>query len=268
MSREAFVPAPYLTKLWRAIIEFNMIEPGDKLLIGLSGGKDSMFLTAALAEIKAHSPIDFDLACYTVDTMFSPDFPEKELEKFCSHYGLLHYHDKVNVNEVWQERGNTPCFSCAYFRRAATNRRAKELGFNKVVLAHHNDDAVETFLLNLFNSGQLKTFLPVTYLTRSELTVLRPLIYYRESEIVEYGKAIALNPLKNPCPFDGHTQRQDMKELIVTLSKDNPELYSHLASAMRTASTQELWPEKLSQKAWLPLFRGFWQKNKKHKEEE
>ena len=86
--------------------------------------------------------------------------------------------------EAWKNRGNTPCFSCAYFRRAATNRKAGELGFNKIALAHHNDDAVETFLLNLLNSGQQKTFLPVTFLTRTQLTVLRPLIYYREHGLV------------------------------------------------------------------------------------
>lgn len=262
MSQNCFVPAPYLTKLWRALIEFKMLEDGDKLLIGLSGGKDSMFLTAALAEIHRHSPIKFDLACYTVDTMFSADFPAQELEEFCAQYGLKHYHDQVNVNEVWRERGNTPCFSCAYFRRAATNRRAKELGFNKIVLAHHNDDAVETFLLNLLNSGQLKTFLPVTYLSRTNLTVLRPLIYYRESEIINYGQEIKLKPLKNPCPYDGYTQRQSMKELISTLSANNPDLYAHLASALRTTDTQELWPAKISQQDWLPIFRSFWQKNK------
>jgi tRNA 2-thiocytidine biosynthesis protein TtcA len=262
MSKTNYVPAEYLTKLWRALIEFQMLKAGDKLLIGLSGGKDSMFLTAALAEVKLHSPVPFELACYTVDTMFSPDFPEKELADFCAQYGLKHYHDKVNVNEVWQHRGNTPCFSCAYFRRAATNRKAGELGFNKVVLAHHNDDAVDTFLLNLLNSGQLKTFLPVTYLSRTQLTVLRPLIYYRESEIIAYGQKLGLKPLKNPCPYNGKTQRQEMKELIVNLSKKNPELYAHLSSALRQSKEQELWPEKLSQQASLLLFRDFWQKNK------
>ncbi len=260
MPNTPYVPASYLAKLWRALIEFKMLEKGDKLLIGLSGGKDSMFLTAALAEIQKHSPLPFELACYTVDTMFSDSFPEKELSSFCRQFNLTHFHDQVNVPELWQDRGNTPCFSCAYFRRAATNRRARELGFNKVVLAHHHDDAVETFLLNLFNSGQLKTFLPVTYLSKSQLTVLRPLIYYREDEVRTYGKEIGLVPLKNPCPYDGHTQRQALKELIVTLSQNNPELYAHLATAMRHNPDSELWPKKISQKEWLPLFRDFWQK--------
>ena len=105
---------------------------------------------------------------------------------------------------------------------AATNRKAKELGCNKVALAHHNDDAVETLLLNLFNSGQPKTFMPSTYLTKSGITVIRPLLFYRESEIIANGKEIGLVPLKNPCPYDGKTQRQEMKEMVVRLENRCP----------------------------------------------
>lgn len=158
MSRTPFVPAELLSKLWRAVIEFDMLQAGDRILIGLSGGKDSMFLTAALAEIQKYAPMPFELACYTVDAMFSPAFPKAELEAFCGYYGLKHYSEKVDVNSAWQNKGNTPCFTCAYFRRAATNRTALELGFNKVALAHHHDDAVETFLMNVLTSGQLRTF--------------------------------------------------------------------------------------------------------------
>ncbi|MFA7068314.1 MAG: tRNA 2-thiocytidine biosynthesis TtcA family protein [Acidaminococcaceae bacterium] len=260
MPKTPFLPAEYLTKLWRSLIEFHMLAEGDKILIGLSGGKDSMFLTAALAEVQKHAPVHFELACYTVDSMFDNNFPAQKLEDFCHQFGLVHYHEQVNVMKVWKGRGNTPCFSCAYFRRAATNRKACELGFNKIALAHHNDDAVETFLLNLLNSGQQKTFLPVTFLTRTQLTVLRPLIYYRENEIIEYGQKINLKPLKNPCPYDGHTKRQEMKELIITLSKNNPELYCHLAAAMRETSGRELWPEALPQEAMINKFRTFWKK--------
>ena len=161
-KNKAFVPAEDLSKLWRALIEFDMLQPGDRILVGLSGGKDSMLLTAMLAEIKKYSLIPFELACYTVNGMFAPNFPKAELEEFCARFGLTHYSDDVNVMEAHAKKGGSPCFTCAYFRRAATNRRAKELGFNKVALAHHNDDAVETFFMNLMTSGQLRTFLPVT----------------------------------------------------------------------------------------------------------
>lgn len=200
MSRKPFVPAALLGKLWRCIIEFEMLKEGDRVLIGLSGGKDSMFLTAALAEVQQYAPFKFDLACYTVDTMFSSDFPKADLESFCAQYGLKHYSSKVDVTEAWQHRTNTPCFTCAYFRRAATNRTALELGFNKVAWAHHHDDAVETFFLNLVASGQLKTFLPVTPLSRTGLTLIRPLLYYREAEIISMVDELNLHPLKTPAP--------------------------------------------------------------------
>jgi tRNA 2-thiocytidine biosynthesis protein TtcA len=262
MSDKAYVPADDLTKMWRAIIEFNMIEEGDHILIGLSGGKDSQFMTAALAEVQRHSPRHFTLSCYTMDGMFAPDFPKEELQAFCARYGLVHYSEQVNIEEVWGHRGNTPCFSCAYFRRAAMNRKARELGCNKIALAHHNDDAVNTLMLNLFHSGQNKTFLPVTYLTRTGITVIRPLLFYREAEIVELGRKLGLKPLKNPCPYDGNTQRQEMKELASRLEQVIPHFYDHMASALRHSEDEERWPAKLSQKEMLDRFRTFWKKDR------
>lgn len=258
-----FVPADDLSKMWRAIIEFDMLQPGDRILVGLSGGKDSMLLTAMLAEIKKFSPIPFDLACYTVNTMFSPNFPSQELEAFCTHYGLKHYSDDVDVLEAHAKKGGNPCFTCAYFRRAATNRRAQELGFNKVALAHHNDDAVETFFMNLMTSGQLRTFLPVTPLSRTGITVLRPLLYYRESEIRDLVAKLQLKPLKNPCPYDGHTMRQEVKEHIADLNEKYPEVYEHLAAAMRCTDKQELWPDKPDPKTMVNKFRTFWKRKPK-----
>ncbi len=132
-----------------------------------------------------------------------------------------------------------------------------------ITLAHHHDDAVETFLMNVLTSGQLRTFLPVTKLSRSGLTVLRPLLYYREAEVIAAGKAIGLQPLKNPCPYDGHTKRQEIKEHIEALASINPEVYDHLAAAMRNSPNQELWPEQLAQKAMVKKFHEFWQKKGK-----
>lgn len=253
-----FVPAAALGKLWRAVIEFDMLQSGDRILIGLSGGKDSMLLTAMLAELRKHSPVPFELACYTVNGMFSSDFPRSELEAFCLRFGLKHYADDVDIASVIAKKGGSPCFSCAYFRRAATNRKACELGFNKVALAHHNDDAVETFFMNLVTSGQLKTFLPVTELTRTGITVLRPLLYYREYEIHSWVRKLGLKPLKNPCPYDGRTMRQDIKEHIAALNQRYPEIYEHLAAAMRTNDASELWPAKADEKDLSKKFHAFW----------
>lgn len=266
-KNKPFVPAEDLSKLWRAIIEFDMLQPGDRILVGLSGGKDSMLLTAMLAEIKKYSPIPFELACYTVNAMFAPDFPKQRLQEFCARYGLEHYSDDVDVMAAHARKGGSPCFTCAYFRRAATNRRAQELGFNKVALAHHNDDAVETFFMNLVTSGQLRTFLPVTPLSRSGITVLRPLLYYRESEIRQLVAKLNLEPIKNPCPYDGHTMRQDIKEHIAQLDGRYPEIYEHLAAAMRCSQQQELWPAKPDAKELIGKFRSFWQRKKTTEEQ-
>lgn len=257
-----FVPAEDLGRLWRAVIEFDMLQPGDRILIGLSGGKDSMLLTAMLAEIRKYSPVPFELACYTVNAMFSPDFPKQKLEAFCDGYGLKHYSDNVDIMAAHAGRSGSPCFTCAYFRRAATNRKARELGFNKVALAHHHDDAVETFFMNVMTSGQLRTFLPVTPLSRSGITVLRPLLYYRENDIRALVKKLGLQPLKNPCPYDGYTTRQDVKEHIAELNSRYPEIYEHLAAAMRCSSNQELWPAKPGKKELAAKFRAFWNQKK------
>ena len=268
MADRPYVPADMLKKMWRAIIEFQMIEEGDKILIGLSGGKDSQFMTACLAEIQKHSPKHFALVCYTMDGMFEGGtFPKEQLQAFCAKYGLPHYSDQVPIEELWAHRGNTPCFTCAYFRRAAMNRKARELGCNKVALAHHNDDAVETLLLNLLNSGQLKTFLPCTYLSKTGITVIRPLLFYREAEVIANGRELGLVPLKNPCSYDGTTQRQSMKDLVAELSGRIPHLYDHLASAMRRSPEEELWPAKITQKEMLGRFREFWEKNTGKSEE-
>lgn len=257
-GNKAFVPARSLGKLWRALIEFDMLKAHDRILIGLSGGKDSMLLTAMLAEIRKFSPRPFELACYTVNTMFDDAFPKKELEEFCASYGLKHYSDDVDMKAVQADKGGSPCLTCAYFRRAATNRRASELGFNKVALAHHNDDAVDTFLMNILTSGQLLTFLPVTHLSRTGITVIRPLLYYREYEIRSLVKKLALKPLKNPCPYDGHTMRETIKQQVLALERANPRTYEHLQAAMRSAGTTELWPRKLTGVEMGKKFTAFW----------
>ena len=130
----------------------------------------------------------------------------------------------------------------AFFRRGAVNRYAVEQGCNKVAYAHHHDDAVETFFMSLLYSGQLHTFTPKTYLDKTDLTVIRPLVYFREQEIREAIQYHGFAPVPSPCPHDGHTVRQKVKELIRDMSTDNPQLYPHLAAAMREDALGELWP--------------------------
>lgn len=245
-----------LGKIWRAVIEFDMLQVGDRVLIGFSGGKDSMLLTAALAELQRHAPFRFELGAFTVDTGFAPGFDGEKYRGFCQRFSIPWYSERINVPELVKD--NSPCYSCAYFRRAVLNRNARERGFNKVALAHHGDDAVETFVINLFTSGQQKTFCPVTELSRSGITLIRPFVYYREAEIEKEVAELGFEPIKNPCPYDGNTVRQRVKEDLAEWNSRYPELYAHLAAAMRRQQGMELWPQKLTKEELVDKFHAFW----------
>lgn len=237
------LPQSHFSRLMRAIVEFNLIEENDHILIGVSGGKDSIFLTYALAVMRERLKKNFTLGALTINPMFTDDFNVDRVTKFCADLSIPHYVHEVDIaGTIENQDGKTPCFTCAYFRRGAINRFAKDHGYNKIAYAHHNDDAVETFLMSLFYSGQVKTFLPKTYLDKMDLTVIRPLIYFRESEVRDTVSIHGFTPIPSPCPLDGHTVRQDVKELIEKLGKDNPMLYEHLAAGMRESSLGDLWP--------------------------
>ena len=236
------LPQILFSKIIRAVVEFELIDDGDRILIGVSGGKDSLLLTYALATLRRRMKKNFSLAALTIDQKFSDDFAEKisAVKKFCNEFGIEHEVCAVDIAALIREQKNkSPCFTCSYFRRAVMNRRANELGANKIAYAHHLDDAVETFFMSLLSSGQLTTFQPKTFLDRTNLTVIRPLVYLRESEIENFTRGFEI--LKSPCPFDGMTNRQRIKNLIVELEKDFPDLFSHLAAAMRKNSIGELW---------------------------
>lgn len=237
------LPQHYFSRLMRAVVEFQMIENGDAILIGLSGGKDSIFLTYALAVLRQRLKKDFSLTALTIDPMFTTDLATNRLEAFCQELSIPFHVQSIDIaGTIAAQNGKDPCYTCAFFRRGAINRFAKELGCNKIAYAHHHDDAVETFLMSLLCSGQLKTFLPVTYLDRSDLTVIRPLIYFREAELREAAAIHGFTPLKSPCPIDGQTKRQEIKDLIQQLGHSFPECYEHLGAAMRHSPRTELWP--------------------------
>ena len=236
------LPQVIFSKIVRAVVEFGLIDDGDKILIGVSGGKDSLLLIHALATLKERSKKKFSLHALTIDPKFSDDFSKQiiRVKNLCNELEISHEVRAVDIAGMIREQNNkNPCYTCAYFRRAAVNRYANEIGANKVAYAHHLDDAVETFFMSLLSSGQLTTFQPKTFLDRTNLTVIRPLIYVRESEIKNFTQGFDI--VKSPCPFDGLTNRQRIKNLIVTLEKDFPDLFNHLAAAMRKNSIGELW---------------------------
>lgn len=250
----------FLSKFWRASIEFEMLKPHDKILVGLSGGKDSTFLLKCLVAAKKILPFEIQVAAVTLDPMFTDDFPIEKLQALCDSLQVEFFCERVNINAVIQEKKyKSPCFSCAYFRRAATNRIAVNNGFNKIALGHHHDDAVETFTMNLLTSGQVRTFSPVTYLSRSNLHVIRPLVYFREYEIRDAINKLGIQPLKSPCPHDGCTKREHMKNLLKYFNEQvDKEAYEHLGAAMRTSNEQDLWPARPSRQELAAKHKDFW----------
>ncbi|MBB5337354.1 tRNA 2-thiocytidine biosynthesis TtcA family protein [Pectinatus brassicae] len=251
------IPQQYFSKLMRAVVEFNLIENNDHILIGLSGGKDSLFLTYALAILRERLPKKFTLSAVTIDPMFTDNFAADSLTKFCRNLGIEHSVHKVDINGTIKSSSKNPCFTCAYFRRGAINRLAIEKKCNKVAYAHHHDDAVETFFMNLLYSGQIQTFTPSTYLDKSHLTVIRPLIYFREEEMRTAVKYHKMTPLASPCPIDGTTMRQDTKELLASLNKTYPFFYEHLAAAMRENAVGSLWSAAPDRKQMKAIYDKF-----------
>lgn len=252
------LPQVYFSKILRAIVEFDLIQEDDTILIGLSGGKDSLFLTYAMAMMRERLKKRFSLRAFTVNPSFSEDFDAEALRAFTASLEIPFAVEAVDIAAMIKAKAHkSACYTCAFFRRGAINRYAKETGCNKIAYAHHNDDAVETLLMSLLYSGQIQTFTPKTYLDRTGLTVIRPLVYLREEEILAVARRCGLTPIPSPCPRNGETARQTVKELIARLSASNPLIYPHLASALRMNNIGELWPPAKNRKEMAATYRDY-----------
>lgn len=257
------LPQVIFSKLIRAVVEFDLIQNGDKILIGLSGGKDSLFLAYALKVLQESIARNFTLSAITINPMFNKNFAENisVLKNFCDDLNISHEIFSTDIAKVIANQNNkNACYTCAYFRRAAINRIANEIGANKIAYAHHLDDAVETFFMSLISSGQLTTFQPKTFLSRSNLTVIRPLVYLRETEIKNFVEEKNFPVVKSPCEFAGNTNREIIKNLIADMSKNFPDLFSHLAAAMRKNSVGELWESKKSRADMKKIYFDYMKK--------
>lgn len=222
-----------LSPLRRAVDDFKMIEKGDKIAVGLSGGKDSITLLCALASLRRFYPNPFDVVAVRVDTGLDFDKEElKYLEELCLSLGVDYHVEKTEIAKiVFDERKEkNPCSLCANMRRGALNSAAKDLGCNKVALGHHADDMIETFFLSLTYEGRLSTFQPVTYLSKADLSVIRPMIYVPESYVSSFMKDKTV--LKNPCPADKYTQREEIKKTIYELNKKYPLFKENVFNAL------------------------------------
>lgn len=223
-----------LSYVRRAVDDYNMIEEGDRIAVGISGGKDSLTLLAALAGLKRFYPKKFELVAITEDMGFEgSDY--SAIAEFCKSLDVKYHIEKTDIAKIVFDirKESSPCSLCAKMRRGALNGSAKKFGCNKVALGHHYDDAVETFMLNLFFEGRIGCFRPVTYLSRMDVTVIRPMIYMPEKDVRAYASAASLPVTKSLCPADGNTQREEMKELLQALDKTNKGLKYRIFGAIQ-----------------------------------
>lgn len=210
-----------------------MIEEGDKIAVGISGGKDSLTLLYALAKLRDFYPKKFDIIAITVD-LGIPNADFSEIEDFCETLKVPYHIEKTQIYDIIfnHRKESNPCSLCARMRKGALNNKITELGCNKAAYAHHKDDVVETLMMSLIYEGRISSFLPVTSLDKSKITVIRPLIYCTEGEVASFSRDNKLPVVKAKCPADGYTKRQYAKELIYKLNKENPNCKDRIFSAI------------------------------------
>lgn len=226
-----------LSSIMRAAVDkYNMIDEGDRVAVGVSGGKDSVALLAGLAHLKQYYPKHFELTALTIDPCFNntpSDF--SAIEKLCQDLNVKYILRQTELYHVVFEakKSPSPCSLCAKMRRGILHDMAKEAGCNKLALGHHSDDAAETFIMNLFCCGSIGSFRPVTYLSNKDLWMIRPMILADESKLSALVQSKNLPVVKSTCPMDKASQRQKSKELIAELSKSYPDLKSKIIGAMQ-----------------------------------
>lgn len=225
-----------LGQVRRAIQDYDMIETGDRIAIGVSGGKDSMTLLTALQQLQRFYPKKFELEAISL-TMGIGNADFNPVAEYCRQIGVNYTIEETIIGKIIFDirQEQNPCSMCANLRRGALHNVAKKLGCNKVALGHHKDDAIETLLLSTFFEGRIHTFSPVTYLERKDLYLIRPLIYVEEKQIKSLSKSGCFPIVKSPCHIDGKTKRQYIKDLIFELQKEKKDIKSNLFGAIKRA---------------------------------
>lgn len=237
-----------LSYVRRCVEDYDMIQAGDRVAVGVSGGKDSLTLLVALARLREFYPKPFTVEAYTLD-MGHVDGGEgmdfTGVEALCREldvpFTLLHSEIHHIIFDLRKEKN--PCSMCAKMRRGALNQALLDLGCNKVALGHHYDDAVETFFLSLFYEGRLSCFQPVTNLDRTGVIQIRPMLYLSEKTITHFAEKEQLPVVHNPCPADKNTKRQEVKELVYQLSAQYPDLKERVFGAMQRLPLPEWGPK-------------------------
>lgn len=218
----------------RCVEDYHMIDAGDTVAVGVSGGKDSLLTLTALAQLRCFYPQPFSVHAITLETG-TPGQSFDEVAELCRRLDVPYTRIQTPVYQiVFEERKEkNPCSLCAKLRRGSLNTALQQLGISKIALGHHYDDAVETLLMNLLFEGRIGCFQPVTYLSRSDVTQIRPLLYVKEQQVRNVAAKLDLPIVHNPCPANGETRRQEVKELIESLSERYPDLKQKLFGAMQ-----------------------------------
>lgn len=227
----------------RAIDDYHMIEEGDKIAIGISGGKDSLALLYALSGLRRFYPNHFELHAVTVDLGFD-NLNLDGISRLCEELEVPYHIVKTDIGKIiFEDRKETnPCALCAKMRKGALNDAMKELGCNKIAYAHHKDDVVITMLMSLIYEGRFHTFSPKTYLDRTNLTVIRPLMYVNEADVKGFIHKYDVPVVKSPCPADGHTKREYVSNLLQQLNRENPGVKERMFAAIINGNMKG-WPE-------------------------
>lgn len=226
----------------RACEDFHLIEDGDIVAVGVSGGKDSLLLLYALSLYRKFAPQRFEVKGLTL-TMGLEPFDTSKVAALCEKLDVEYIVRPTEIGRIiFEERHEkNPCSLCAKMRRGALNDLAKEYGCNKVALGHHRDDALETLLLCLLHEGRIHTFHPKSYLSKADLTVIRPMVYLPEKHIIHVAREMQLPIIPSPCPANGATEREEMKYLLDSLCKLYPNAREMMLSALQNEAQYGLW---------------------------
>ena len=224
-----------LSYVRKAVDDYHMIADGDKIAVGISGGKDSLTLLYALHGLRRFYPQKFDIHAVTVDLGFG-NLDLSRIESICADELQIPYTIvKTDIADIIfeQRKESNPCSLCAKMRKGALNEAIKKEGCNKVAYAHHKDDVVETMLMSLIYEGRFHTFSPVTYLDRMDLTVIRPLMYMNVADVIGFVNKNQIPVVKSPCPADGYTKREYVKQLLKKLNQENPGVKERMFTAIQ-----------------------------------
>ena len=229
--------------LRRCVEDYNMIKPGDRIGVGVSGGKDSLVLLVLLAELRKYNHNPFHLEAITIDMGLGMDYTQ--IENLCKDLDVPFHLIKTEIAPIIfdHRKEKNPCSMCSKMRRGALNQALLDLGLNKLALGHHYDDAVETFVMSLIYEGRISCFQPVTDLDRTGIIQIRPMLYIHEKTVDSFATRHNLPVLANRCPVDKNTKREEIKQLVYDLSATYPDLKERIFGAMQRLPLPDWGPQ-------------------------